>query len=259
MRSLIESYSVLYEIKLTKPSEEIQKHNDNTYSTKHTKYSADVEAQTPNQYHPNYSGITHSVAWDTAHKKETASKSDKMKSIMDAGHLHNHYIQNNTEHGDIVRNTPTEDDDKQGNKRERIYKRHGFGGYVKSERHDGQYGIVHHDLKTNTKKLHPLEGKDIAAHGEKETAGASDGKVRHYTNHSEDEMQHVTKMNRVIHGKVKHKDGEDDYSDVSSEHPDNEKNLAYAKSHHDNYIKSRTPSKTPTIDRLMSKKKNKIT
>lgn len=249
MRELIESYLILQEIVATeKPEGHIKKNDDNNYSTTNTRYNGAPSIETPNRYHKEYTGITHDVSWDS-HHNEQSSKSDRMKSLMDAGHLHQHYIQNNTEHGDVVRNNPITDKDNSGkNKRERIYRRQGFGKNVHTDTHVGQFGRVEHDKETGVKKLVPLEGEHIKEHGDKATTGANDNKVRHFSSGDE----HITKMNKVMHHSSK------EYGDTHEMLDDDKKNagdLEIARGHHKKYIDSRTVSKTPTIDKLMAKKK----
>ena len=256
MRELILEYLALSEMRLTdKPEGHIKKDDDHNYSTSHTKYQGEPSIQSPRQYHKEYTGVTHDVSWDS-HHNEKSSKSDRMKAVLDAGHLHQHYIQNNTEHGDVVRNNPIPDKDGSGNnKRERIYRRQGFGKHVDTDEHVGQYGRVEHNKETGVKKLVPLEGHHISDHGDEETSGGSDNKVRHFTIGRGTELDHITKLNKVMHVHSKSDGSTQDYHDMVDDDKKNARDLEVARGHHKKYVDSKRVSTTPAIDKLKSSKK----
>jgi hypothetical protein len=198
-------------------------------------------------------------------KGNSSSITDKKNTLHDAAHLHNHYIQNNTDIGDVVRSDTMPDADGEGNKRARIYgKMAGFGGLNKAGE---QYGIVkkHADdhpeeHKRGKKYLHPLEHDEINAHGDKPSAGSTDGKIRTMSrDYGEGGKLHITRRNRVMHGTAINADGSESehMTDTESDHPDNEKHLAELHSHHKDYVNSKQKSKTPAIDALITKLKTK--
>lgn len=265
MRDLVEEIEeyYLFESLSKEPSSPIQsdKYGENR-KTKLTSYQSSTQPESPNQYHKDYSGITHSVSWQNNRSKDHMDHTERKQSLHDAMHLHHHFIKHNTEVGDVVSNQPIKDEDgKGGNKRSRIYKAAGFGGLTDDEQ---QHGIVKqhpHDHEDESKRgqkyLHPLEQHEIDAHGDKPSRGASDNKIRHISrDHGNNVSSHLTKYNNVMHGVYRDEDGKTEHhSDVAAEHPNNEQDLKHSLAHHNNYLKSPIHSKTPTIDRILSNKK----
>jgi hypothetical protein len=193
MRSLVQ---FITEITLTKPSSPIVSPTDNEFETKHIKYFGKTEFQSANKYDPSFSGVHHKVEW--TNKNHHNSPKDKIKKLIDAGHLHQHYIHHNTKVGDVVTNYPLKsegDKPKRGN----IYKRFGFGATNDDNK---QHGIVkqhpddHPDEDKRGKKyLHPLEHTDVEKHGNAPTTGANDNTVRTMYNHK----RYETKINNHVY------------------------------------------------------------
>lgn len=205
----IEEYYLLREGLSKEPSSPIEsdKYGEN-HKTKLTTYSNDSEFETPSRYHKDYSGVTHSVSWKTNNNRDNLSNKEKKDTLHDAMHLHHHFVKRVSKPGDIVKNTPLEDENRKGgNKRARIYaKQAGFG---EMSSNGTQYGIVKqhpHDHPDESKRgqqyLHPLEHRDIAAQGDEPSAGASDNQVRHISKQVGNQHWHQTKMNSAIHNLV---------------------------------------------------------
>ena len=143
--------------------------------TGHVVYGSEREDEPTHRFAPGYSGTSHTVAWDTSHRNGTKEENNQM--LHDALHSHRHYIENKTNVGDVVKNTPTKSKDGD-DKRARIYKK--VGGFGSAKKHDDkdagisdrvQHGIVrqhpddHPDEEKRGKKyLHPLEHNDIETH-----------------------------------------------------------------------------------------------
>ena len=201
----IQDYYILCEIGDKPPSSEIIVDNKNNIrKTELTKYKHNSQFDTPAQYHKDYSGVTHDVAWENIRHKHNLDRNLKNDTIRDALHLHNHFIKNNTEIGDIVRNSPTQDDNGDGNKRSRIYaKKAGFGD---GDTETQQHGIVkqhlhnHPDMsKRGQKYLHPLMHHEIEEHDDEPSAGASDNKIREISQeHPTGSARHVVKYNSAV-------------------------------------------------------------
>jgi hypothetical protein len=178
MRILVQTLTELFD---SPPSTKI-KDNGNLYggtghslTTGHVEYGGNIESEKKHKYHPDYSGTTHTVAWDT--NKKDGNTKEKHQIFTDALHTHKHYIQHKTNVGDIVKNIPTKSDDGE-DKRARIYKK--VAGFGSAAKHDDttaghgdreQHGIVkqhpdnHPDEDKRGKKyLHPLDHTNIKAH-----------------------------------------------------------------------------------------------
>jgi hypothetical protein len=212
MRDLVEEIYMLMEGGTKEPSSPIEV--DEKSGTRHTNlttYSNDSEFEKPAKYHPDYSGITHTVNWKNHIPKKDATSRQARHTIFDAGHLHNHFIRHGTEVGDVVKNFPIEDEDENGgNKRSRIYKSQGFGelshsivqhGIVKQHPHDHE-----DESKRGQKYLQPLEPHEIKAHGDKPSRGASDDKLR-TLHRTYDNLSHSsTKFNHAVHHTISDSD-----------------------------------------------------
>ena len=265
----IQEYYLIAEALSKEPSSPITSTDYNQYrQTKLTKYHNGSSIEPAHAYDPSFTGIMHHVAWGNNMPKENMSDKEKKDTLHDAMHLHHHFIKHGTQVGDVLQNIPSSDTDgKGGNARSRIYaKKAGFGKLTKDN--NIQYGIVKqhpHDHPQEHLRgqnyLHPLEDHEIEAHGSKPSVGASDNKIRHISSYSDTEIAHSTKLNNVMHGTYHNNDGtKEDVSDVALDHPNNDKDLATSRSHHQNYLKSKEKtvvSKTPTIDRVIANKNSR--
>ena len=209
MRNLyeeIQEFYLLNEGLSKEPTSPIEDHKDGANrSTNLTNYNNSSDFEEPAKYHKDYTGVTHLVSWENKKSKDSMSDKEKKDSLHDAMHLHNHFVKHGTEVGDVVKNTPIEDQDGSGgNKRARIYgKKAGFGslsdagiqyGTVKQHSHD------HPDEnKRGEKYVHPLEHHEIKAHGDAPSTGASDNVVRHLTKKFGSHMMNSTKYNTAVH------------------------------------------------------------
>lgn len=172
MRTLLKSINELFDAKPTKPTKETE---EGHLKTGHITYMSMKNAEEKHKYHPDYSGTTHDVGWNT--EKREGTKQEKTDMLHDALHTHRHFIQHKTNVGDVVINTP----DKSvggSDKRARIYKKAAGFGAAATENDDNaniqqrvQHGIVrqypedHPDEDKRGKKyLHPLNHDDITAH-----------------------------------------------------------------------------------------------
>jgi hypothetical protein len=137
----IEEYYILSEWLSKEPSSSIETDDKNEQrSTKLTTYHHKSDFEEPKKYHKDYSGVTHEVSWINNKPKDSMDSKEQKSSLHDAFHLHNHFVSNNTEVGDVVKNKPLEDESGNGNKRSRIYsKGAGFGDVNKTGE---QHGIV---------------------------------------------------------------------------------------------------------------------
>lgn len=192
-RELVEDYKLLIEIGNTRLSpdefkttrEKIGSTNpsiDVIHKSEHVKYNGYNEASY-RKYHKDHSGIVHDVDWDT--RKSKIANSDKSKVLSHALALHHNYIENHTEPGDIVKNTPKKNTENSGiktdtNKRASIYaKKAGFGemnpnGHVLHK--STQYGIVRkhaddhpEEHKRGKKYLEPIHTPDFDSRHSDET------------------------------------------------------------------------------------------
>ena len=267
----IQEYYLLIEGLSKEPSSPIVANKyHNILSTKLNTYKATSSFAQPNLYHKNFSGAVHEVGWDNNHEADRLSTKEKVQTIHDAGHLHNHFIKHGTEVGDVVVNRPLDNTDKnkKTNKRSSIYKRFGFGdiddngmqfGHIKQHSYD------HPDeSKRGQKYLHPLEQHEIEDHGEKPSTGQSDNKVRHLSGVGDDYISHQTKLNNVVHSSWGGGEGKLDHESEEHEpHPNNKRDLKIAHSHHQDYLDKQKKNnnekkfKTPAIDNLIAKLKYK--
>jgi hypothetical protein len=154
-------------------------------STNLTDYYGDITTKDTGSEHklkssPEHDSnhTTHEVSWGGKQKQENMNMRDRIRTLHDALHLHNDYIENNTEVGHLVKNTPIPNDQTQGvkkdnNKRENLYRI--YGGFGNPDMRGTQYGIVkkhpedHPEEHMRGKKyLHPIDGDDIHTHRKKE-------------------------------------------------------------------------------------------
>jgi hypothetical protein len=174
MRDLYEEIKIFYviqEVGTKTPSSEITGNSDKL-ATKLTKYYAGKETNNKSIV-PGHNGTVRDVSWNTPDRSKLSNR-EKMKALTDVPHLHQHHIDNYAEIGDMYINSPSDDDEelgvkREGNKRERLYRKIGrFGGETK---HGEQHGIVkqhphdHPEEHLRGKKyLHPIEPSEIDSH-----------------------------------------------------------------------------------------------
>ena len=165
-----------------------------------------------NQYHPGANGVVHEVSWHTNRPKNTMNNTERKNSLHDAMHLHNHFIKHEAEVGDVIKNTPANDNiDKKttGNQRSRIYsKMAGFG-----ERNDDnvQYGIIkqhpdnHPDeSKRGQKYSHPLEHHEIEQHKDNVKKINSDNTIRFYTDYDDEDYDNESPRHHTLLNGYRH-------------------------------------------------------
>jgi hypothetical protein len=142
-------------------------------STVHTQYNA-AQSHETDKIAPGQSDISHHVSWNNLIDRNNMNNTQKKHTLHDALHLHNDYVKNHTNIGDLVTNHPaTKADKTERNRREEIYRKvAGFGALAKDGR--TQYGIVkqHPDVHPEEhlrgqKYLHPLEDHEIKSYQEK--------------------------------------------------------------------------------------------